>query len=179
MGNNSVNRAEIGGLANPHWYGKCYPTLERLMEFGESIGAYTSFDPKICAALCVTELWPAPGGSCQREPVSLILIPVNYSPLATVWSLAHELGHLLQHSGPGGKLFWPKDEAQAYRWAACALIPKARIQKYNNASIDSFIASLSANYEALPLHDCPARSLAYKIAKIRLETISAKQELSI
>ncbi|MCL1908917.1 MAG: ImmA/IrrE family metallo-endopeptidase [Holophagaceae bacterium] len=162
---------------NPAWYGKRYPTMEGLIEFGESIGAYTSFDPLICTAWCVTELWPHVSVAGAYEPVSIILIPENHSPLAAIWALAHELGHLLQHSGPGGKPFWPKDEAQAYRWAACALIPKARIKKYNNASIDSFMASLSANYEQLPLRDCPSRELAHKIAKIRLDVLAAKREI--
>ncbi|MCL1893949.1 MAG: ImmA/IrrE family metallo-endopeptidase [Holophagaceae bacterium] len=151
---------------NPEWYGQQYPTLDNLMDFGESLGAYTQFSKHIHTAVYIPE----------TKTFSLILIPNQHGALATIWALAHEIGHLCQHGGPKGKLFWGKDEAQANRWAACALIPRTRIEYYNNASKDAFIASLSAHYEELPLHDCPARNLAHRIASIRLETLAVKQE---
>ena len=126
---------------NPDWYGLKYPTAEDLVDFGARLGAEICFGSIASAAYFA-------------EDPPLILIPDQHGPLATVWALAHELGHLCQHSGPKGKLLWSKDEYQANRWAVCALIPEARIQAYQNASVDSFIAALSANYEDIPMIDC-------------------------
>lgn len=104
-----------------------------------------------------------------HEP-SVILIQREHG-LAAFWALAHELGHLVQHSGPRGELLHSKDEAQADRWAARALIPRARVKHHGNASMDAFIGALSAHYEELPLEDCPARRLAARIAQIRLRVV--------
>jgi hypothetical protein len=148
----------------PAWYSKRYPTEADLSAFAEAIGAWVTLAPLPAAAFI-----PGEGGG-----PSVILIPNQHGPLATVWSLAHEIGHLCQHSGQKGRLFWSKDEAQANRWAACALIPGARVRLYNNASIDAFIASLSANYEDIPPENCPARCLAHKIAQFRLQAMASK-----
>jgi hypothetical protein len=102
----------------------------------------------------------------------VIGVPEGNDPLPEIWALAHELGHLVQHTGPKGELFWSKNEVQANRWAACALIPKARILLHCNACEDSMIAALSAHYQDLPLFNCPTRQLAGKIAKIRLHALS-------
>ena len=102
----------------------------------------------------------------------VILLPVNAGPLEMIWTLAHELGHALQHSGPKSTWSYSKGEAQASRWAACALIPYERIAEYQNASIDAMIAALSAHYEDLPLEDCPSRDLAARIARIRLDSLA-------
>ncbi|MDR2697138.1 MAG: ImmA/IrrE family metallo-endopeptidase [Holophagales bacterium] len=146
---------------NPGWYGQKYPTLDDLVDFGSGLGADICFD-RIVSAVYFAEAPP------------LILIPVQHGSLATMWALAHELGHLCQHSGPKGRPFWGKDEYQANKWAACALIPEARIQLHQNASVDNFIAALSANYEDIPPIDCHARNLAYKIACHRLDVLNAK-----
>jgi len=100
----------------------------------------------------------------------VILLPW-VTGLREVWLLAHELGHLVQHAGPRGELLYSKDEAQANRWAARALIPEKRVRAYANASLDAFIGALSAHYEDLPLEDCPARRLAAHIARIRLKAV--------
>jgi len=102
----------------------------------------------------------------------IILVPTQFGPLAMMWALAHELGHLRLHVGPGNKLIRSKNEQQANKWAACALIPDARIRLYQNASVDAFIAALSANYEDLPMSDSPSRALAHKIAQYRLNALS-------
>jgi Zn-dependent peptidase ImmA (M78 family) len=146
---------------NPEWYGQKYPIRDDLVTFGAKLGADIYFD-KIVSAVYFAETPP------------LILIPIQHGLLATMWALAHELGHLCQHSGPKGKLFWSKNEYQANKWAACALIPEARIQLHQNASVDNFIAALSAHYEDIPPIDCHSRNLAYRIACHRLDVLSAK-----
>lgn len=145
----------------PAWYGKTYPTFDRLEEFAELLGAAT-----FATRASVPAYWP---GDLDTAPG--IFIPERFGPLERTWALAHELGHLVQHSGPRGELLWAKDEAAANRWAACALIPERRVQAYKNASQDAFVAALSRNFEDLPAWDCPARRLAGKIAAIRLKAI--------
>ena len=78
----------------------------------------------------------------------------HWSPFAKIWSLSHELGHLVLHFGYTSPWTRAKQETQANRWAACALIPKARILKHGNASRDAFIGALSDHDEDLPLVDC-------------------------
>jgi hypothetical protein len=150
----------------PEWYGLSYPSETDLASFAESLGAWVTI-AKLPAALYV----PGPPG---EAPV--ILIPSQHGPLAAMWRLAHEIGHLVQHSGPKGDIFWSKGEAQANRWAACALIPKARIDAHNNASVDAFIAALSAHYEDIPPRNCPLRTLANRIAKVRLGVLQSKNQ---
>ena len=161
----------------PSWYAKRYPTLDDLVDFAASLGAHTHFSGKISTAAFVSEEDDGNGWAGAARPItSIILIPSQKGPLASAWGLAHEIGHLCLHAGPGGSPSWSKDETQANRWAACALIPAARIKKYNNASIDSFMGALSANYELLPMHDCLARDLAHKIARFRLDALATRQE---
>lgn len=147
----------------PAWYGERYPTLEDLEAFAWDLGASVVFGP-------VPHGIYFPGWPDQGEP-PVIGIPRDAGPLERVWTLAHELGHLTQHAGPKGDLLWGKNEAQANRWAACVLIPEARIQAHSNASLDAFVAALSAHYGGLPPNNCPARRLAGKIARIRLSTL--------
>jgi hypothetical protein len=142
----------------PAWYGVHYPTENDLIMFAETLGAEV-----FLGCMCTPAYDPGEDGETP-----IILVPNQHGPLDTIWSLAHEIGHLCQHCGPKNESFHSKDEAQASRWAAGALIPQARIEHHGNASMDAFIAALSANYEPLPSHDSPARKLAYRIAKIRL-----------
>lgn len=102
---------------------------------------------------------------------SVICLPEPLSPLEEAWYLAHELGHLVQHGGYTTDWAHDKQEAQASRWAACALIPEAAVRRHANASLDAFIAALSAHFEHLPLEDCPQRRLAAQIARIRLKAV--------
>jgi len=102
---------------------------------------------------------------------AVLVVPDHSSALARAWSLAHELGHLVLHLGYTSPWSRAKQETQAERWAACALIPEGRVQKHGNASLDAFIGALSAHFEDLPLENCPARRLAAKIARIRLKAI--------
>jgi len=144
----------------PVWYGKAYPSLDNLVEYVDTLGVCVQFDSKIDVAVYFNE----------KDPI--ILIPTQFGLLDTIWKLAHETGHLCERiTAAAWKRAWVRCENQANRWAACALLPEAEIQK---ASIDTFIAALSAHYEELPLHDCPARALAHRIATIRMDTISAK-----
>jgi Zn-dependent peptidase ImmA (M78 family) len=101
-----------------------------------------------------------------------IFIPKTAGILEQFWMLAHELGHLLNHRGYINAMSRDRQESQAERWAACALIPFDRIAAYSNACEDAMIAALSAHYEDLPYEDCPARELAGKIARIRLESLA-------
>jgi hypothetical protein len=147
----------------PDWYGRNYPKLLDLVAFGESLGAGIRIG-------CLPAAVYFPG-----EP-PVILVPNQHGPLETVWTLAHELGHLCQHAGPKGKLFWSKNETQANRWAACALIPESRILAHQNASLDAFVGAISAHYEDLPLNNCPARKLAGRIARIRMKCLEVSLE---
>jgi Zn-dependent peptidase ImmA (M78 family) len=99
------------------------------------------------------------------------MIPLYSGSLERAWLLAHEIAHLTLHSGPKGALFRAKNEAQANKWAACALIPEARILLYMNACMDSMIAALSSNYEDIPLMNCPSRVLASEIARYRMQAL--------
>ena len=146
----------------PNWYGLRYPTLEDLEVYTEQLGAVVVWSRTRQAAF-------SPG---TREEAPAIYLPRNADPLEKAWLLAHELGHLFHHAGPN-QIKWRRNEAEANRWAACALIPEERIQAYRNATIDAFVGALSAHFEDLPLTDCPARRLAGKIARIRLNAISA------
>lgn len=93
---------------------------------------------------------------------------MSSGPLEKAWALAHELGHLIRHCGYINPWSRSRQENQAERWAACALIPASAIRHHRNACEDSFIAALSKHYEDLPLRDCPQRKLAATIARIRL-----------
>jgi hypothetical protein len=160
----------------PDWYGEAYPTEGDLASCAEAIGAWVALRPlPLPGAVYVPAVLGAP---------PMILVPSQRGPLAAAWGLAHELGHLCQHSGPpllaggggapGAKLVWSRSERQANHWAACALIPEARIRHHGNASVDTFMAALSANYEDLPPHDCPPRALAHRIACFRLDAMRAR-----
>jgi hypothetical protein len=161
-------------MYTPSWYGERYPTEIDLVSCAEAIGAWVALRPLPAAAYISAVLGAPP----------IIFVPNQRGPLATAWGLAHELGHLCQHSGPpiltdgdsapSLHLVRSKNEHQANKWAACALIPDARIRHYGNASIDAFMAALSANYEDLPPADCPQRALAHKIAQHRLNAIKAE-----
>lgn len=146
----------------PAWLGRKYPTFDDLVEFAWKLGAFVIIGATPIA-FCTM---PGPEG------VAVIGIPEDRGPLGRTWGLAHELGHLVQHTGPRGALLWSKDEAQANRWAACALIPEAAIRRHANASLDAFIGALSRHYEDIPLIDCPERALAAEIARIRLQSLA-------
>lgn len=148
----------------PAWYGLHYPTLEDLETYAWNLGASVVYGRISKGSyLAPIEEYGVP---------AVVIVPDRSSPLARTWSLAHELGHLVLHLGYISPWMRAKQETQADRWAACALIPEARIQQYANASLDAFIGALSAHYENLPLMDCQQRRLAAKIARIRLQTIA-------
>lgn len=144
------------------WFGHRYPKWRDLERHAEALGAVVVENGTPKAAFIAD---PSLGGP-------MIVIPKGLPPLERIWNLAHELGHLIQHTGPLPRSR-TKQEAQADRWGSCALIPEARIQAHGNASEDAFIAALSAHYQELPMHDCPERRLAAKIARIRLKTLEA------
>lgn len=144
---------------SPSWYGLRYPSWRDLEAFAEA-----------CEAVVVENGTPAPALLPQAEGGPMILLPAGRPALERHWNLAHELGHLVQHSGPVPRSR-AKQEAQADRWAACALIPQARINAHMNASLDAFIGALSAHYGDVPLANCPERRLAAKIARIRLKAL--------
>jgi hypothetical protein len=149
----------------PPWYGRRYPSLDDLVAAAEGLGAKVGW-----AAIGQEALFVA--GDAHEPPV--ILLPTGTSPLRTAWLLAHELGHLHQHEGPKTAWTHGRDEARADRWAACALIPEAAVRRHRNACEDAFIAALSRHYEELPMHGCPSRGLAGRIAGIRLRCIRIK-----
>ena len=103
--------------------------------------------------------------------VPVILLPKGLGPLEECWELAHELGHLVQHVGPRGKLLFDKDERAANLWGAQALIPQSAVMRYRNACEDAFIGALSKHFEDIPPRDCDTRRLAAKIARFRLQAL--------
>jgi Zn-dependent peptidase ImmA (M78 family) len=149
----------------PAWYGHRYPTMGDLVDFAGAMGCHVGY-----ASIGEEAIYFPPDLARKEPPV--ILLPKGIGPLRACWLLAHELGHLVQHSGPKGRLFYGKEESQAKRWAACALIPWARIRHHGNASMDAMVAALSAHYEDLPLFDCEVRRLAGDIATIRLKYLT-------
>lgn len=146
---------------NPSWYGVSYPTIEDLERHAWDLGGVVVEGP-VSTAFYYS---PKPG-ECP-----VIGLPSGLGPLNKAWLLAHELGHLSQHLGPKGELFYSKNETQADRWAACALIPERAIRRYHNASVDAFIGALSKHYEDIPTHLCPTRKLAGRIALARLKAL--------
>lgn len=156
----------------PDWFGLRYPSQEDLEAYACDLGASVVSGPVPKGAYFPARVLN--DGMCA-PPV--IVVP-DSSPLARAWSLAHELGHLVLHSGPKGELYWRRDEAKANRWASCALIPEARIALHSNASTDAFIGALSAHFEELPLIDCASRRLAGKIARHRIHALSVSQKES-
>jgi hypothetical protein len=148
---------------DPAWYGHRYPTWDDFEALAWDLGATVVKGPVSKGAFFAAGLRPgAP---------AVVVIPQDYGPLEQIWSLAHELGHLVQHTGPKGKMFHRKSESQANRWAAKALVPEARIMIHQNACTDAIIAALSVHYEDIPFINCPTRRLAAKIAKIRLKIL--------
>lgn len=158
-----MKRSHEPPFPHPAWYGISYPSWEDLESYAGSLGAGVVFGD-------VSKGVYFPPFLDYGIP-AVIAIPKGLGPLARVWALAHELGHLVQHAGPKGELSWSKNETQADRWAACALIPEARVQAYQNASLDAFVGALSAHYEDLPLNQCAARRLAGRIARTRMKYI--------
>ena len=149
----------------PPWYGRKYPKFEDLEAHALRRGALVGVGD-VPGALFV------PPGCIMRGAPPLIMLPITSGPLERIWLLAHEVGHLLKHSGASLSTRAGKLEVQADRWAACALIPEVAVQRYQNASVDAFIGALSRHYEDLPLLDCPQRRLAAEIATIRLKAIA-------
>jgi Zn-dependent peptidase ImmA (M78 family) len=147
-------------MVNPVWFEKRYPSLADLEEMAEAAGAGIG-EADIPMGVFIADVLGVP----------VILLPKESAGLNRIWTLAHELGHLVLHSGPRGVFLYGKDEAAADRWAARALIPERVIRHYGNASLDVFIGALSKHYEDIPLMDCPQRRLAAHIGSIRLRAI--------
>lgn len=143
----------------PDWYGQRYPSHQDLEQMAERIGVPVAVD-----GFPVAVFVPLSRGG------PMIGLPEGKGPLEHAWNLAHELGHAILHAGPIPRAR-SKQEAQANRWAACALIPEARIQHHQNASLDAFIGALSAHYEEIPLEACETRKLAARIARFRLKVL--------
>ena len=149
-------------IRHPGWFGLRYPSFDDLVEYATSLGCRGGR-----ADIGDNGLFIAGG---PEPPV--ILLPLDKSPLRDMWILSHEIGHLVKHPcGPKGELTYSRDEWRANRWAACALIPESRIMLHQNACPDAFIGALSAHYEDLPLHNCPARKLAGMIAAYRIRSL--------
>ena len=148
-------------MRNPPWFSRRYPTLADLEAHAWDLRAVVMWGPCEVAGVVLVE---PPG-------FSTVCLPEGLGPLAEIWQLAHELGHLRLHSGYTTPFAHDRQEAQASRWAARALIPASAIRRHQNASVDAFMAALSAHHEHLPLHDCPERRLAAEIALTRLGAV--------
>jgi hypothetical protein len=148
-------------MRNPSWFSRRYPDLSDLVGFAWEMRAVVVYGPIDEAGIVLME----------PPAFTTICMPEGLGPLAQRWQLAHELGHLALHHGYTTPFAHDKQEAQACRWAARALIPAAAIRRHQNASVDAFIAALSAHHEEIPLVDCPQRRLAAEIALIRLGAV--------
>ena len=150
---------------NPSWFGKRYPVFEDLVVAAENFGARVTQ-----ADIGDEALYVAPDQALGQPPA--IILPIYAPPLLMMWLMAHELAHMFLHgSGYLSQLQRDRQESDAERWAARALIPQARIRHHKNASVDAFMGALSSHYEDLPLVDCEARRLAAHIATIRLKAV--------
>lgn len=145
----------------PWWYGRYHPKLKDLVVFGESLGAGIHLD-HLPAAVFVPDDPP------------IIMVPCQHGHLSTVWTLAHELGHLCHHSGRDGQLHWHAGEHKANQWAAGALLPSQRMPLIGFLRLDDLIDDLSNHFEYLHPQNHDARKLARKIARIRLRSIKEK-----
>lgn len=148
-------------MQNPSWFSRRYPTLADLEAHAWDFRAVVLRGPCEVAGVVLME----------PPDFNVVCLPEGLGPLAEVWQLAHELGHLRLHAGYTTRFAHDRQEAQASRWAARALIPDSAIRRHQNASVDAFIAALSAHHEDLPLRDCPERRLAAEIALIRLGAV--------
>lgn len=156
-------------MQNPAWFSRRYPTFSDFEDLAQAYGALIGIGD------CPGALFVPPGVVEENSP-PLLLIPEESGLLERMWFLAHELAHLQMHSGAPCATRAAKVEAQADRWAAEALIPEAAVRRYRNASVDAFIAALSAHYEGIPTSNCPARRLAGTIARIRLSLVEDRQD---
>ena len=146
------------------WFGKKYPQIEEMVASAYRLGALVTW-----AKIGQEAVFFAPDPVMNEPPV--IVLPLGVCPLRMSWLMAHELGHLMLHGGYVSQWTRDRQESQATRWAARALIPEAAVQRYRNASVDAFIGALSKHYEDIPLHNCPQRELAGFIAKVRLNIL--------
>ena len=150
-------------MPNPSWFSHRYPTRVDLEEFALTLRTKVVHDRQVEAG-CILQVAP-PG-------VNIIFLPMGLGDLAECWQLAHELAHLVLHpEGYISPYTYTRQEAQARKWAAQALIPEAAVRRHKNASQDAFIAALSAHFGDIPLRDCAERRLAAEIAAIRLRDI--------
>jgi Zn-dependent peptidase ImmA (M78 family) len=149
------------------WFGKKYPQIEDMVASAEQLGAKVTW-----AHIGQEAIFFAPDASMGEPPV--IVLPLGVGSLRMAWLMAHELGHLVHHSGYVSRWTRDRQESQATRWAARALIPESAVQRYRNASVDAFIGALSKHYEDIPFQDCPERDLAAHIARVRLGLLQGK-----
>lgn len=149
----------------PSWFGRTYPTQDDLLDFAWDLGAAVTFGRVSKGAY-----FPA---NPDYGEDAVLVVPDHDEALPKTWSLAHEVGHLVLHLGYTSPWTRAKQETQAERWGACALIPQERIRAYKNASVDAFIAALSRHYQDVPAENSPIRRLAARIAKIRLQALNS------
>ena len=134
----------------PPWYGVRYPRVDDLESYAWTLRGTVERGPLQGLAAC----------TFFDDGITVIELDSAFGILEEHWQLAHEIGHLVLHCGYISP--WTKDrqEWQAKLFAACALIPEERVRAYQNACEDAFVGALSANYEDIPLEDCPLRRLA-------------------
>jgi hypothetical protein len=148
-------------MRNPSWFSRRYPTLADFEALAWSLRTIIRrCDVSAAGVVFVTQ----PG-------FTTICLPAGLGHLEEMWQLAHELGHLVLHEGYISQWQHDRQEAAASKWAARALIPESAVRRHKNASLDAFIAALSAHYEDIPYEDCPQRRLAAEIAGIRLKAV--------
>jgi len=79
---------------------------------------------------------------------------------------------MVTHSGPPPtKELWETQEAEADRWASCALIPEAKIRMYNNPTLSGFMACIRKYYVQERSDWDHLKMLAARISHARLRAL--------
>lgn len=146
------------------WYGHHYPAFEDLQAVAQLHGVHVVFHPDFD---CPRVVWH----ETVMEPW-VIAIPEQFGPLARIWALAHEVGHLVLHDGPVDAEVYRMQEDEADAWAACALLPQKRISRYV-PSTAGLIRALGKHYQPIPAYEAKdrLRSLAARIALTRMKAL--------
>lgn len=145
------------------WYGLRCPTFEDLIRAAAQHEVQVVTHPDFDCPRLFLDLQPLP------EPW-VIAIPSQFGPLARLWALAHELGHLVLHDGPACRDAYRLQEDEADWWAAGALLPGGMIAGLGDPHADRFTLFLWDNYERFPHSFQGVHMLARRIAHARVHS---------
>lgn len=147
-----------------NWYGERCPTFEEMEAVALNLGVQVAIHPDFDVP---RYLWDEHG-----DPW-VICIPSQFGPLARLWALAHELGHIICHGDPPiDREQHRTQEAEADEWAACALIPGSVFEEGGTPTPHHLVYFLRKHYQAFTTQkDDRVRALAYRIAFTRMKAM--------